>query len=312
MKKKFEKPIIDNEENSNILSIYDFKQIKEDYIIELEIRNYSKNTITTYSSIVSSFIDFITKQNEITDKTQFLNLFKQYIQTLKRDSNVSENYVYLVTVVIKKYLEFANLDFLKDIVTPKRSRPLPKSLNENEVQALINSVSWSENDKPRTINTRRRDKLIVMVLYSTGLRVSELIKIKISEIDFDERTILIRGKGNKERIVLFDEDTRKEILNYLDKRPKDSDYLIVNRVGKPISARYIQMMIKDYAKKCGIEKNVTPHVLRHSYATHLLKNGVDIRVIQQLLGHSSLVTTQIYINIDMDTIKLMYDNAKMR
>ena len=157
-----------------------------------------------------------------------------------------------------------------------------------------------------------RDKLILSVLHSTGLRVSELIEIKIQDIDFSERTIFIKGKGNKERIVLFDKDTKEEISAYLNFRVKKSEYLLVNNYGHPLSARYIQMMIKKYAEKAEIKKNVTPHVLRHSYATHLLKRGVDIRIIQQLLGHSSILSTQIYTNVEMDIIRNVYDNAKQK
>lgn len=307
-----EKTIIDENGNRNILNIYDFNKIKQDYLIVLEIRNYSKNTIKTYSSIIDSFIEFIKQEKEIYTKEQFLDTFKMYITHLKREHHVSENYIYLVTVVVKKFLENGNIDFLDEIIAPKRQRSLPKSLNEGEVRDLINSVKWDENDSPRNIHTKMRDKLILTVLYSTGIRVSELVQLKTTDIDFSERTMLIKGKGSKDRLVLFDLETKNEILRYLKERPLKSEYLITNRQGNAISTRYIQMMIKDYAKKAGIEKNVTPHVLRHSYATHLLKHGVDIRVIQQLLGHSSLITTQIYVNISMDTIKLMYDNAKLK
>ena len=304
-----QKDIVNDDENIDILSIDDFKEMQKEYIIELEIRNYSQNTIKTYSSIINNFIEYITQQETCT-KDQFLESFKKYIRNLKKNQDVTENYIYLVTVAIKKFLEFGNINFLDGITPPKRSRSLPKSLNEKEVKRLINSVTWSENDTKFHIHTRMRDKLILELLYSTGLRVSELVKIKIRDVDFDERTILVKGKGNKERIVLFDLNTKKDIVHYLHWRFQKSQYLIINKNGDQISTRYVQMMIKDYAEDAGITKNVTPHVLRHSYATHLLKNGVDIRVIQQLLGHSSLLTTQIYTSMDMDTIKIIYDNAK--
>ena len=157
-----------------------------------------------------------------------------------------------------------------------------------------------------------RDKVILSILYSSGLRVSELVNLLINDIDFDERTIRIRGKGDKDRIVLFDKDTKELIEQYLNIRDSDSEYLFINKNGNKLSSRYIQLMIKKYAKEAGIEKKVTPHILRHSFATHLLKNGVDIRAIQQLLGHASLSTTQIYTSVDMDTLKLFYDQAKLK
>ena len=307
--KKF--PIIDKEGNKlHFCKIFNFDEMIEDYLIELEIRNYSQNTIKTYSSILTIFIEYLEKQEDIYDEKHFQRSFRRYIQFLKRDKEVSQNYIYLVTIVIKKFFEFNDLNLLENIGTPKRTKSLPKSLNEKEVENLINAVSWRETDHPKHIETKMRDKLILTLLYSSGLRVSELINLTIRNIDFDERTMRIRGKGDKDRIVLFDTEAKKLILKYLDRRTKDRDYLIISQRGKPLSSRYIQQMIKKYGDKAGIEKKVTPHVLRHSFATHLLKNGVDIRVIQQLLGHSSLATTQIYTSVDMETIKSLYDKAK--
>ncbi|HEX3012934.1 MAG TPA: tyrosine-type recombinase/integrase, partial [Methanobacterium sp.] len=134
--------------------------------------------------------------------------------------------------------------------------------------------------------------------------------LHIDNVDLRERTIRIRGKGEKDRIVLFDDRTKGLIEEYMEKKDDDSPFLFVNRSGNHLTPRYIQMMIKDHAKAAGIKKRVTPHILRHSFATHLLKNGVDIRAIQQLLGHANLSTTQIYTSVDMHTLKNAYDKAK--
>lgn len=310
--RKFKNAIISDEENNIILTLYDLKKLSSEYLLELEIRNYSQNTIKTYSSILKNFIKFISKSPKPLNKQQFSDNFRSYIQFLKNDKNLSPNYIHLITIVVKKFLSYNHIYFLEDFPIPKKAKSLPKSLNEKEVQNLINSVEWSENDSSSSKHTKMRDKLILSVLYSTGLRVSEMIEIKIQDIDFSERTIFIKGKGNKERIVLFDKDTKEEISAYLNFRVKKSEYLLVNNYGHPLSARYIQMMIKKYAEKAEIKKNVTPHVLRHSYATHLLKRGVDIRIIQQLLGHSSILSTQIYTNVEMDIIRNVYDNAKQK
>lgn len=310
--RKFKNAIISDEENNIILTLYDLKKLSSEYLLELEIRNYSQNTIKTYSSILKNFIKFISKSPKPLNKQQFSDNFRSYIQFLKNDKNLSPNYIHLITIVVKKFLSYNHIYFLEDFPIPKKAKSLPKSLNEKEVQNLINSVEWSENDSSSSKHTKMRDKLILSVLYSTGLRVSELIEIKIQDIDFSERTIFIKGKGNKERIVLFDKDTKEEISAYLNFRVKKSEYLLVTNYGHPLSARYIQMMIKKYAEKAEIKKNVTPHVLRHSYATHLLKRGVDIRIIQQLLGHSSILSTQIYTNVEMDIIRNVYDNAKQK
>lgn len=304
-------PIYRDGEKLHLLNYFDFDEMIDDYLVELEIRNYSPNTIKTYNSIITNFYKFLQQEDKLYDDRQFLRLFKRYIQHLKRDKSVSQNYIYLVTVVVKKFLEFNHIFFLDEVSAPKRTKSLPKSLNEKEVNDLINSVEYdpeSDNEGQKII--KLRDKLILTLLYSSGLRVSELVNLIVKDIDFEERTILIRGKGDKDRVVLFDKNAKLLILEYLNLRNTSSKYLFTNRRGNPLTTRYVQIMIKKYGEKAGITKKVTPHVLRHSYATHLLKNGVDIRVIQQLLGHSSLSTTQIYTSVDMDTIKSVYDQAK--
>ena len=275
-------------EKIHICEIFDFESMIDDYMVELEIRNYSQNTIKTYHSILQNFHEYLKGEEKL----------------------LTQNYIYLNTVVCKKFLEFHDIHFLEEIKNPKRTKSLPKSLNEKEVQDLINAVEWEEEDTPNKKRSKIRDKVILALLYSTGLRISELTGLIRRDIDFEERTIRVRGKGEKDRIVLFDEKTKDLLMEYLDLRDSDSEYLFTNRQDNKLSSRYVQIMIKKYADKAGIRKKVTPHILRHSFATHLLKNGVDIRVIQQLLGHSSLATTQIYTSVDMDTIKTLYDHAK--
>ncbi len=298
----------------SMLEVFDFPEIMEDYLFELEIRNYSLNTIKTYKSIINNFNKFLQSEKELYDERMILRSFKRYIGFLKRKRKVSQNYIYLVTVVLKKFFEFAGIGVLKDVQTPKRTKSLPKSLNEDEVQSLINALDsyhTLDSSTPYDEFLKRRNKLILALLYSSGLRVSELVNLYIDNVDLRERTMRIRGKGEKDRIVLFDDITKSLIEDYLDQRSDDSEYLFINRYGNHLTARYVQMMIKDYAKVAGIRKRVTPHILRHSFATHLLKNGVDIRAIQQLLGHSNLSTTQIYTSVDMETLKNVYDRAKL-
>ena len=308
-------PVYDIEGNmKSILDVYDFQELIEDYFIELEIRNYSKNTIKTYKSIIKNFYEYLKEVPDLNDEKRFLRSFKRYIQQLKREKTLSQNYIYLITVVSKKFLEFNELYFLDDVHLPKRTKSLPKSLNELEVKRLITAFDFEleeDMNSPIKIMIRLRDKLILAVLYSTGIRVSELVSLVTKDIDFQERTIRIRGKGDKDRIVLFDNETKELIEKYMSFMDDDADYLFVNHLNKPLTPRYVQVMIKKYATEAGIKKIVTPHILRHSFATHLLKNGVDIRVIQQLLGHSNLSTTQIYTSVDMETLKSVYDKAKV-
>ncbi|MBZ9570341.1 tyrosine-type recombinase/integrase [Methanobrevibacter sp. TMH8] len=306
----------ENGDIKTILEVFDFEEMMEEYLIELEIRNYSRNTIKTYKSVIKNLYEYLDSVNDLYDEKKFLRSFKIYIQHLKRDKLASQNYIYLVTVASKKFLEFHNLYFLDEIHTPKRTKSLPKSLNELEVEKLINAFDYDlkeslEYNNIYKIKTRLRNKLILTLLYSSGIRVSELVSLVIKDIDLKERTIRIRGKGDKDRIVLFDNHTKELIEEYISLIDSNDDYLFTNRRNNPLTTRYIQIMIKDHAKEAGIKKRVTPHILRHSFATHLLKNGVDIRVIQQLLGHSNLSTTQIYTNVDMETLKNVYDKARM-
>jgi integrase/recombinase XerD len=296
----------------NILEAFNFPDLIEDYLIELEIRNYSRNTIKTYRSIINNFYRFL-QGEEVNSEQLVLRAFKRYIRYLKREKNVSQNYIYLVTVVVKKFFEFVGLDILQEVKAPKRTKSLPKSLNEDEVRNLINALDDFQSvdtSSSYSESLRLRNKLILALLYSSGLRISELVHLRTDSLDMEERTVRIRGKGEKDRIVLFDQSTKLLMEEYLKKRSNNSEYLFINRSGNHLTPRYVQMMIKDYARIAGIKKKVTPHILRHSFATHLLKNGVDIRAIQQLLGHSNLSTTQIYTSVDMQTLKNVYDRAK--
>ena len=205
----------------------------EEYLIELEIRNYSENTIKTYHSIIKSFIKYI-EEEKIYDDIKFLKSFKKYITELKRSKVVTQNYIYLNTVVCKKFLEYNKIYYLDEIKNPKRTKSLPKSLNENEVKDLIDAVKWDETDSLYKQKIKMRDKVILALLYSSGLRVSELVNLILRDIDFDERTIRIRGKGDKDRIVLFDNITKELILKYIEIRDSDSEYLFINKNGKSI------------------------------------------------------------------------------
>ena len=285
------------------METYDFKneiidkngnKIKESYITSLKNNNYSQNTIKTYSSIIHKFTTYLKNQIAIYNEKEFIKYFNSYILYLKQVKNVSQNYIYLVTVVVKKFLEFNNIHFLDSITTPKRIKSPPNFLTQKEVKQLLDSITWDENsDSDFRIITKLRDKLIVTLLYSSGLRVSELINLTVDNVNFEGKQLSIVGKNNS-RVILLDESTKQLIQKYLEKRTQKSNYLVVNKSGNPLTPRYVQLMIKKYGNESGIEKKITPHILRHSYATHLFEQGVNIKIIQQLLGHSNLSTTQIY------------------
>ena len=291
----FKNEIIDKNGNKiNILDVYNFNKIKESYITSLNNNKYSQNTIKTYSSIIHKFTTYLKNQIAIYNEKEFIKYFNSYILYLKQVKNVSQNYIYLVTVVVKKFLEFNNIHFLDSITTPKRIKSPPNFLTQKEVKQLLDSITWDENsDSDFRIITKLRDKLIVTLLYSSGLRVSELINLTVDNVNFEGKQLSIVGKNNS-RVILLDESTKQLIQKYLEKRTQKSNYLVVNKSGNPLTPRYVQLMIKKYGNESGIEKKITPHILRHSYATHLFEQGVNIKIIQQLLGHSNLSTTQIY------------------
>ena len=291
----FKNEIIDKNGNKiNILDVYNFNKIKENYITSLKNNNYSQNTIKIYSSIIHKFTTYLKNQIAIYNEKEFIKYFNSYILYLKQVKNVSQNYLYLVTVVVKKFLEFNNIHFLDSITTPKRIKSPPNFLTQKEVKQLLDSITWDENsDSDFRIITKLRDKLIVTLLYSSGLRVSELINLTVDNVNFKGKQLSIVGKNNS-RVILLDESTKQLIQKYLEKRTQKSNYLVVNKSGNPLTPRYVQLMIKKYGNESGIEKKITPHILRHSYATHLFEQGVNIKIIQQLLGHSNLSTTQIY------------------
>ena len=276
----------------SILETFDFPEMIEDYLIELEIRNYSRNTIKTYKSIVINFYNFLLQEKNLTDERRVLRAFKKYIQFLKRDKGVSQNYIYLVTVVCKKFFEFGGIKILDEVQTPKRTKSLPKHLNEKEVENLIcafDNESDCNTENKRLMNLR--NKVILALLYSSGLRVSELVTLQTDNVDLQERTMRIRGKGEKDRIVLFDDETKILIEDYIEKKPNEDEYLFVNRSGNHLTPRYIQMMIKTHAEKAGIKKKVNPTILKKSFKTHLLEKETN------MISFSDIQDRQSNLNI---------------
>ena len=186
---------------------------------------------------------------------------------------------------------------ISNIESPKLEKKLPEVLNETEITKLINSYDLNDN-------FGQRNRTIIEVLYGTGIRVSELIHLKLSNIFFKENIIKIVGKGNKERFVPLGNIASNEIKEYIKIRKsniidsKFSDILFLNRYGRGLTRSMIFKIISDSCKKIGLDKKISPHTLRHTFATHLLKNGADIRTIQLILGHESITTTEIYTHLD--------------
>lgn len=201
-------------------------------------------------------------------------------------------------------------DPLSGLTPPKKQERLPHVLSVDHVQALIDSVT---GDSPGEL----RDRAILELLYGAGLRISELAGLELRDIDLDERLVRVTGKGNKQRMALFGAPAEEALKRYLaDGRPalasaarRSSSGLFLNRFGTTLTGRAVQISIKRYAVAAGIEPDVHPHLFRHSFATHLLDNGAELRVVQELLGHSSPNTTQIYLHVTGERKREVYDRA---
>jgi len=276
-----------------------FKDYIEDEIAGFEDylrgEKKSENTIKEYSLLVRNMLRYLRKRaEEIT--LGDLNRYKMYLSTRKK---YSKNSLYLAVKAIKSYFKYKGLDTANGLTSPKRPKQMPKYLSEEEVKRLIEA----SRENPR-------DYAIISLLAYSGLRVSELCNLRVEDVDFNERIIYVHsGKGDKDRIVVVSPHVIDALQNYLDTREDDLEYLFASQKSQRISRVQVFRLVKKYAEKARIKKEVTPHVLRHTLATTLLRRGVDIRFIQQFLGHSSVATTQIYTHVDDALLKSVYDRV---
>ena len=273
------------------LKIDKYDNIIKTFASELNLLGYSQNTITTYILTIENMLKKVKKEPKNIKEEDI----KQYLLYLKRNKENSNKTISMKLNAIKTFLKTTDNHSTENIKLPKIEKSLPKVLSIEEVRQLINSA---EN---------KRDMLIIRLLYSTGIRVSELIKLKTNSIE-NGKMLIISGKGSKDRIIHIDQKTEAMSKEYIDDT-KSKTYIIENKDKKPLTARTIQRIIEKYKNKAGINKAVTPHILRHSFATHLLQNKADIVVIKELLGHSNLTTTQIYTNISNEFREKSYNSA---
>jgi integrase/recombinase XerD len=243
---------------------------------KLKLHGYSKKTIKIYCYFTKRFFAFVKKSPEhITNKD-----IDTYLLSL-----INKKYYTATIHIIKRKVDISG------IVIPKREKKLPKVLSKKQVKAMI------------TATTNTKHKVLLMVLYSSGLRVSECLHLTWDDIDLEQNIIKVRqGKGKKDRITILAETTKALLMQFvLDKR-NNSKYIFVGRKGK-LTVKSAQAIVKLAGKKAKVGRVVTPHMLRHSFATHLLDQGTDIRIIQKLLGHSRVSTTQIYTHVSHQSLR---------
>ncbi|WP_297437075.1 site-specific tyrosine recombinase/integron integrase [Thermococcus sp.] len=269
--------------------------VVEEFETYLDLEGKSPNTVRMYSYYVRRYLE---TGGDLNARSAL-----RFLARLRKDgySNKSLN---LVVQALRAYFRFEGYDDeAEKLKPPKVPKSLPKSLTKEEVRRLISVIP----------PTRKRDRLIVLLLYGAGLRVSELCNLKRSNIDFDRSVLLVRGgKGAKDRVVPISRALLEEIRSYLESRNDASEYLLVEerRNNKDrISTKTVWYLLRRYGTKVGLK--VTPHMLRHSFATHMLENGVDIRAIQELLGHSNLSTTQIYTKVTVEHLRKAQEKARL-
>lgn len=286
------------------------------YVIYLKNeRNYSKLTIKNYAEDLDKFNKYLDdnhlnylklSKDDIRDYLKYLDILKLKKSTISRIlSSLRSFYSYLV---IQNKID---INPFKLIRNPKKESKLPIFLSYEEFIEILNKI---KEDNELSI----RNKLILEMLYATGLRVSELTNIKLDDINISDKSIRVMGKGNKERIVYFG-DYAKEILElYLNTnrnellKEKQSKYLFINKNGDRLTFRGVEYLIDEISKSSSIKYKISPHVLRHTFATHLLQEGADLRSVQTLLGHSSLSTTQIYTHITSEHLRDVYNKTMPR
>ncbi len=263
------------------------REIKE-FKQELIIAGYSSKTLKMYLMYIKELLKFIDKNpNEITSR-DLIGFLAQ-----KKENGCSNATLGLIHAAMKYFFkEYLKKNIVDEIKTPKKAKSLPKVLNKDEIRELFHATRFGRN------------RLMLQFMYGSGCRVSEVVKLKVDDINLKERTAMIRsGKGNKDRLIILSKEWIKGLKKYLNKKKVKSDYVFSKKNGKQLSTDTIQRIVRKAAKQAGITKHVTPHSLRHSYATHLLESGTNIRYIQSLLGHSSLNTTQIYTNVASEQLK---------
>ncbi len=274
------------------------------------VKKHSEYTIINYQTDIEEFLNYTDNKIDINKET-INNYLKQLYDNGVSKSTISRHLSSLrsfYNYLVKK--EIVKTNYFDRIKNPKKEASLPKYVKEEDIDKMFdipNTRTW----------IGKRNLLIIRMLYATGIRVSELVNIKLNDLDINERTIRILGKGSKERIVVFGINTKEALEDYLDNgrdivNYHDSEYLYLNKDGNRLSDRYVRKIIDDIIIKASIEMHVHPHMLRHTFATGMLNNGADLVSVRDLLGHESLNTTSIYTHVSDDKIREIYNKAHPR
>lgn len=290
-----------------------------EYIIYLKIeRGLSANTVTSYKRDIEKYLTFLTEKKitQLDEVSRFEIL--DFLQTLRQAGAADNSIIRMVSSLRKfhQYLKRESIvsdDPMQLIDTPKKASTLPKAISPQVIEQLLEAP---DTTTPLGV----RDRTILELMYATGLRISELVNLKLSDMHLTMGFIQTMGKGEKERIIPLGEIASQWLDHYLDgarvylqdQSAETSEYVFLNSRGNGLSRQGVWKKVKQLALEAGIDQNVTPHTLRHSFATHLLENGADLRMVQELLGHADISTTQIYTHITKTRLKQVYSDYHPR
>ena len=274
-------------------------------------RGLAKNTLMAYDRDLKLYSDYLKKAGVENVQAVTRDRVSSFLYELKKRKLSTPSICRALTAVKMFHRFLVRENFLKDdptnlVETPKLWKKVPEVLSQAEIEVILKAA---QGKKPQLI----RDQAILELFYASGMRVSELADLKMSGLNFDVGYVRCIGKGRKERLIPIGKKSREALAIYCQKvRPKfesraqATDVLFLSRLGKRISRQAIWNLIKAYAKKSNIKKNIKPHTLRHTFATHLLEHGADLRSVQEMLGHSDISTTQIYTHVDKERLKAVH------
>jgi len=272
-------------------------------------RKYPENTITSYLNDLYNYKQYIHEKllnykiinkDEIREYLKYLDKEKKSKSSISRELSALRNfYTFLL------HNNIVDNNPFKNIKNPKKDKKLPNFLQTDELQNIFDSIDMSNS-------LGIRNRLIIELLYATGIRVSELTSLKLNDIDIHNKEIRITGKGSKERIVYFGDYAKKYLSLYINEARYEllngntNNYLLINNKGSELTSRGVELIVNEVVKKAALKHNISPHVLRHTFATDMLNNGADLKSVQELLGHESLSTTQIYTHITNERLRSVY------
>ncbi|HOX54354.1 MAG TPA: tyrosine recombinase XerC [Candidatus Omnitrophota bacterium] len=278
------------------------------FVAYLEIeKNASAHTILNYKLDLTEFANFL--KDTTVDKIDYLSL-RKYLAFLK-EKNLKSRTLARKVSCLRTFFKFLSREgYIKSnpatlLLTPKLDKRLPQFLTEDEMLKLLEAP-------PKDGESGLRDRAIMETFYSTGMRISELVGLNMDDIDFISGVVKVRGKGKKERLLPIGEKALSALRQYIDNRKEKTKEVFLNKNGTRITDRGVRDILEKYIKLTSLKENISPHTLRHTFATHLLNHGADLRSVQELLGHVNLSTTQIYTHLSTERLKNIYDKTHPR